>query len=86
MTYIDDSGAPWEIIDFRFGPPPRQRKKRLPIGDPSAEGRAFHRPEETRIYWFGLIAYRDTKPKTLETQFAAAKPTTAPAARHHWDK
>lgn len=84
--FTDESGREWEVIDFVLKPPPSHGKKRVETGSLEAQGRAFHRPEETRIYWFGQVAYRDTERRTLANQFANAKPTTVSAARQHWDR
>lgn len=83
--FTGPDGRDWELIDFRMVPP-GDRKKRLALGDAAADGRAFHRPDDTRIYWFGRVAYRDTSLRTLGDQFKSAKPTTATPARQHWDR
>jgi hypothetical protein len=76
----------WEIIDFKLLAP-GDRKKRVEIASVEADGRAVHRVfEETRIYWFGRIAYRDTSPRTLGNQFENARPTTTSVATQFWDR
>jgi len=85
-TFISDDGRSWDVIDFKLGPVAKQSKKRVPIGHHDAVGRAFHRTDETRIYWFGAVAHRDMELRTLRDQFAHAKPITLAAARQHWDR
>lgn len=85
-TFTDADSRDWEVIDFKLSKPPRATKKRVPVGDPEAAGRAFYRPGEVRLYWFGLVAYRDTTQRTLANQFANAKLATVSAAEQHWSK
>jgi hypothetical protein len=70
--------AALDLIDFRVIPP-GERKTRIELGDDPADGRAFFRRHDTRIYWFGCVAYRETSSRVLEEQFrneraAAMKP------------
>lgn len=83
--FTDDAGADWELIDFKTVPP-GDRKRRCGLGAPDATGRAFYRADEVRIYWFGLVAYRDQSSRTLREQFRNARPTTQAVARQHWDR
>ena len=85
--YTDDAGRMWEIVDFRLVPPGSDKKKRTAIGSLDADGRAFHRVfEETRVYWFGRVSYRDLSARTLAEQFKNARPTTQTAARQFWGR
>jgi hypothetical protein len=86
QQFVGADGRQWQVIDFKLGPLPKQAKKRVAIGHPDAVGRAFHRPDETRVYWFGAVSYRDVELRTLRNEFTYAKPITLPAARHHWDR
>jgi hypothetical protein len=84
--YTDSTERLWEVIDFKIIPP-GDKKRRVAIGSHDADGRAFHRAfEETRVYWFGKVAYRDLSPRTLAAQFENARPTTQPAAKQFWDR
>lgn len=86
MTFTDSENRDWEVIDFKLSTPPKHSKKRVPLGSLEATGRAFYRPGEVRLYWFGHVAYRDTSQRTLTNQFAIAKPSTVSAAEQHWSK
>jgi hypothetical protein len=85
--YTDAEGKLWEVVDFKIVPP-GDKKRRLPVGHHEADGRAFWRELEgpPRIYWFGKVAYRDVKPKTLAAQLENARPATQSAARQFWDR
>jgi hypothetical protein len=86
VIFTDSENRDWDVIDFKLSKPPKDTKKRVPIGSPDAAGRAFYRPGEVRLYWFGAVAYRDTSQRTLENQFAIAKPSTVSPAEQHWSK
>jgi hypothetical protein len=77
-TFTDASGCTWTLYDFRLEPVTGTKKK-VPLGRHDAEGRAFVSGERIMIYWFGLVAYRDTSPKNLAAQLALAKPVAATA-------
>ncbi len=86
--FTDAAGVAWEVIDYKVIRSPqgeRGKKKRLPLGDWSAEGRAFvpiGRKELVMLHHFGYTPYRDLTPKILQNQLASAKPSTAtPAER-----
>jgi len=84
--YTDDAGRMWRIIDFKLLSP-GNTKRRVPIGHLDADGRAFHREfEQTRIYWFGKVAYRDLSPRTLAEQFRHSHATTTKAASQFWNR
>ncbi len=85
--FTDVAGRAWEVIDYRIEPRPGQRpvKRRVPLGDWKAEGRAFvpvGREGPVLLHHFGYTAYREPTPKTLNSQLDSAKPATAtPAER-----
>jgi hypothetical protein len=83
--FTDDAGRDWEIIDYRIIPP-GDRKRRVPTGSLDADGRAFYRLDDVRLYHFGRVAYRDTSSRTLSEQFRNAQSITKPVARHFWDR
>lgn len=67
FRFTDDAGHEWDVIDFKFAGD-FKRKKRLPVGDRGADGRAFvpiGRDGPVMLHEFGTIAYRDLKPRTL---------------------
>jgi hypothetical protein len=72
-----DAGAAPELDG---SPDPNLRATDL--GSHDATGRAFHRADEVRVYWFGLVAYRDTSSRTLGEQFRI---TLEPASQF-WDR
>lgn len=86
ITFTDTNNTEWEVIDFKLGPPPAGKKKRVELGSLDAQGRAFYRPDEVRLYWFGPVAYRDATARTLADQFHHAKPSTVSAAEQHWSR
>jgi hypothetical protein len=78
--FTDPDGRDWEVIDFRIVPPD-DRKKRVPIGSPTADGRAFYRLDDVRLYHFGRVAYPDTSLRTLAEQFRNASSIRRAVAR-----
>ncbi len=74
------------MIDYRVVPSPqgqRGKKKRLPLGDWSAEGRAFAPIDSegpVMLHHFGYTPDRELTPKILQNQLANAKPSTATPA------
>jgi len=84
--YTDADGRMWRVIDFKLMPR-GDKKRRLATGHLEADGRAFHREvEQTRIYWFNRVAYRDLGERTLAEQFKNSRPTAQAAARQFWDR
>jgi len=86
--FTDSVGRAWSVIDYGVIPSPqgeRGEKKRVPLGDWSAEGRAFVPigPDgPTMLHRFGLTPYHDVTPRILQQQLDLAKPSTAtPAER-----
>ena len=84
--FTDAAGREWSVIDYRVIPSPlgeRGRKKRVPLVDRRAEGRAFlpiGRDGPVMLHRFGLTPYHDVAPRTLQQQLDVAKPSTATAA------
>jgi hypothetical protein len=72
--FVDTDGRRWTVYDFHVV---RDRRRRVPIGDYRAEGRAFV-PDgwtgDVLIYRFGAMVYRTTEPKILAGQLSYAKP------------
>jgi hypothetical protein len=83
--FTDPDGRDWEIIDYKIVPP-GDRKKRVPTGSLDADGRAFYRLDDVRLYHFGRVAYRDTSSRTLAEQFHYASSIRRPVARQFWDR
>ncbi len=84
--YTDVEGRMWRIIDFKMIPP-RDKKRRVATGALEARGRAFHREfEQTRIYWFGKVAYRDLSQRTLSEQFRHSHAIATKAASQFWNR
>ena len=86
--FTDAAGRAWSVIDYKVIPSPQGehgKKRRVPLGDWNAEGRAFvpiGREEPVLLYRFGLTPYRDLTPRTLQQQLDLAKPSIAtPAER-----
>ena len=80
MIFTDTQARRWDVIDYRVV---AGKKKRLALGDPNAEGRAFVPDGWTgavMLYRFGSVAYRTTDPKILADQLRLAKPVNANAA------
>jgi hypothetical protein len=73
-SFTDHTGRVWQVFDFSIVD---KERKRRPLGDEKAEARAFVAGADVMVYRFGLIAYRDTTPRNLEQQLAAAKPWAA---------
>ena len=86
MIWTDPSGLDWEIIDWQIK---AGKRKRVTLGDWSAEGRAFvpyNREGQVLLFDFGRIAYRDAADRTLRDQHAHAKPVHLDPARRYWSK
>jgi hypothetical protein len=79
-SFRDSADREWKIVDYRVVD---FKKKRVPLGDWRAEGRAFvpiDRDGPVMIHNFGYTPYRDTDNRTLQRQLDVAKPSTASAA------
>lgn len=79
LPFTDSLGRAWTVIDYRVD---GRTKKRVPIGDARADGRAFvpHGWDgPVMLRSFGLVEYRTTEPKILQGQLDHAKPSTANA-------
>jgi hypothetical protein len=72
--------------DYSDWPSPqgeRGKKKRLPLGDWKAEGRAFvpvDRDGFAMLHRLGLTPYHDVGTRTLQQQLDLSKPSTATRA------
>jgi hypothetical protein len=79
LSFDDADGRAWTVIDYRVD---GRKKKRVPIGDARAGGRAFV-PDgwsgEVMLYAFGAVAYHTTEPRILADQLRFAKPAGANA-------
>lgn len=78
--FTDDAGQVWDVTDYVTTA--NFKKKRLPIGDFAADGRAFvpvGREGPVMIHRFGFTPYRDVDARTLRAQLELAKPSTATA-------
>jgi hypothetical protein len=80
-SLTDALGRSWIVLDFRVVD---GAKRRLPLGDFRAEGRAFQ-PDgwegPVMLHKFGYTPYRDTMRKTLLGQLDIAKAATGPAVK-----
>lgn len=80
FPFVDAAGRAWLVVDYRIV---AWKKKRVPISDWRAEGRAFV-PDgwegPVMLHEFGRTPYRETDARTLEANLKFAKPSTATAA------
>jgi hypothetical protein len=79
LPFADAAGRAWTVIDYRVD---GRKKKRVPLGDRRADGRAFVPDGWTgpvMLRSFGLWDYHTTEPKILEGQLHFAKPVGANA-------
>jgi hypothetical protein len=84
FPFTDAQGRAWHVYDFKVvNSGPLAKKRAVPIGDWSAEARAFvpvSRVGPVLIHNFGLTPYRGTTARTLEQQLHFSKPLGASAA------
>jgi hypothetical protein len=76
MDWVDAAGLEWQIIDWRMEAL-REVRTRVPLGDPSADGRLFvpqGRDGPPRLYLFNRSSYHDTADRVLRDQLRFARP------------
>lgn len=76
-TFRDADNRDWELIDFRLE---HGKKKRVRLGAPNADGRAFRSGGDVRVYYFAQpFDYRATTESVLRAQFESAQPPDSAA-------
>lgn len=83
LDFTDRAGNRWTVIDFMVPGLPGSKKKRVPISNWRADGRAFVPVEHEApimIYVFDAAPNRYADPRCLEGQLQFARPLHASAA------
>lgn len=83
LPFTDSAGRRWTVIDYMVPGLPGSKKKRVPISNWRAEGRAFvpvDRDGPVMLYAFDAAPNRYADTRTLEDQLHFAKPVHASAA------
>lgn len=82
IAFTDRDGHRWTVVEYKMENGKRKRVpfRHLPMGDPSAQGRAFIPADDVGVvllYRFETFAHRNIEPRTLQQQLDAAHPVHA---------